>query len=86
MKIRRILTAGAVTALLITGVPSAAMADDDVNRKGNYTLSAGRTIDGNLTVRDGNVFEKSTGNLYVYRGAKVEGNTYESGSGKRINR
>ncbi|WBL20165.1 hypothetical protein [Citricoccus sp. NR2] len=50
-----VIAGAAVAALLLTATPSLAVADDNVSRTGNYTVPAGKKIDGNLTARSGTV-------------------------------
>lgn len=90
MKLQRTLGVGAVAGLILVGVPSVALADD-ISRTGSYTVPAGRTIDGDLTVSGGTVTihgtvkgnVKQTGNGTVVIGARglVEGNVDEYGAG-----
>lgn len=91
MKLGRTLAATTAAGILLAAVPTAAHADDDVYRTGNYTVRAGQTIDGDLTVRDGTVTIHGTvdgdvrqigkGSVIVSRTGKVDGNITESGKG-----
>lgn len=91
MRLRATLTTGAIAGLLLVGLPTAAQADDDVVRYGNYTVRAGTTIDGNLIVRngtltiygtvDGNVGQSGSGSVHVMRSGEVDGNITEYGTG-----
>lgn len=90
MKSTRVLAFGAAAALLIVGLPATAQADEIV-RTGHYTVAKGKTIDGDLTVRNGslaiygtvkgNVRQVGSGNVTLMPGATIEGNLMESGAG-----
>lgn len=81
---------------LLATLPAAAIADDDdrngdVRRSGNYVVKKGQEIDGNLTVRngnviirgevDGNVRQIGRGSVVVARSGSVDGNIVERGKG-----
>ncbi len=88
---KRVLAASAASALALFAVPMTASADD-VSVTGNYTVAAGTTIDGNLTVRngfvhirgkvDGNVRQIGPGRVRVFARGAVDGNINETGAGE----
>jgi len=51
-----------------------------------YEYDGGYLLLGKNARIDGNVYERNNGNLYIYRGAQVEGDISEGGSGSRIRR
>src|SRR5690606_18552668 len=82
---------------LLAALPAAAIADDDddrdgdVRRSGNYVVKKGQEIDGNLTVRngnvvirgevDGNIRQIGRGSVVVAPSGSVDGNIVERGKG-----
>jgi cytoskeletal protein CcmA (bactofilin family) len=51
-----------------------------------YEYGSGYLLLGKNARVDGNVYERDNGNLYLYRGAQIEGDISEGGSGSRIRR
>lgn len=89
MKIVRTAAATAAACLLLVATPTVSQAH--VDRTGDYTVRAGKTIKGDLTVRNGTVRILGTvegyvnqigsGSVFVGESGEVQGNLWESGKG-----